>query len=119
MVLGTRGRRRHSGGETMKWAVLCCDGLPVSGLLTVLRNVLRLGFRDGLIEPPVAADLGFSWRPDKWEFFPRGGTGNYYPDWLEVSDWAPAEWGREELAARLTGIRDDVARLAELPPGEV
>jgi len=44
----------------MRWAVLSCDGLPVSGLLTVLRNILELGFREGLIEPPVAADLGFS-----------------------------------------------------------
>ena len=103
----------------MRWAVLCCDGLPVSGLLTVLRNLLELGFREQLIEPPVAADLGFSWRPDKWEFFPRGGNSGHYPDWLEVSDWAPAEWSREELATRLTGIRDDVARLAELTPPEV
>ena len=57
----------------MKLAVMCCDGLPVSGLLTVFRNVVRLGMSDGLIEPRVPADLGFSWRPDKWEFFPRGG----------------------------------------------
>ncbi len=103
----------------MRWAVLCCDGLPVSGLLTVLRNVVELGFREQLIEPPVAADLGFSWRPDKWEFFPRGRDSEQYPDWLKVSDWAPAEWSREELAGRLTGIRDEVARLADLTPPEV
>jgi hypothetical protein len=102
----------------MRWAVLSCDGLPVSGLLTVLRNVLELGFRENLIEPPVAADLGFSWRPDKWEFFPRGGSSGHYPDWLEVSDWAPAEWSREELASLLTRARDDVARLTELSPAE-
>ena len=102
----------------MKWAVVCCDGLPVSGLLTVLRNVLQLGFAEDLIEPPVAADLGFSWRPDKWEFFPRGGAAGNYPAWLEVSDWAPREWGREELAAQLTRTRDGVARLAELSPAE-
>lgn len=103
----------------MRWAVLCCDGLPVSGLLTVLRNVLELGFREHLIEPPVAADLGFSWRPDKWEFFPCGGNAGHYPDWLNVSDWAPGEWTREELAARLTRTRDDVARLAELTPPQI
>jgi hypothetical protein len=103
----------------MRWAVLCCDGLPVSGLLTVMRNVLQLGFREGLIEPPVAADLGFSWRPDKWQYFPRGANAGHYPDWLRVSDWAPREWSREELAARLTRTRDDVARLADLAPGQV
>jgi glycosyltransferase involved in cell wall biosynthesis len=102
----------------MKWAVTCCDGLPVSGLLTVFRNVVRLGVSDGLIEPRVPADLGFSWRPDKWEFFPRGGRRDY-PDWLEVSDWAPGQWSRDELAARLTRTRDDVARLADLAPGQV
>jgi hypothetical protein len=109
----------------MRWAVLSCDGLPVSGLLTVLRNVLELGFRENLIEPPVPADLGFCWRPDKWEFFPcggrsgrSGGSSGQYPDWLNVSDWAPAEWSREELASLLTRARDDVARLAELSPAE-
>ncbi|HEY1618694.1 MAG TPA: hypothetical protein VGG25_13820 [Streptosporangiaceae bacterium] len=103
----------------MRWAVLCCDGLPVSGLLTVLRNVLQLGFREGLIELPVAADLGFSWRPDKWEFFPHGDPAANYPEWLTVSSWAPADWSREELAERLTRTRDDVARLGELRPPEV
>jgi hypothetical protein len=103
----------------MRWAVACCDGLPVSGLLTVFRNVVQLGMNDGLIEPRIPADLGFSWRPDKWEFFPRGGGRQDYPDWMEVSDWAPAQWSREELASRLTRTRDNVARLADLAPDQV
>ncbi|WP_084794132.1 hypothetical protein [Actinokineospora bangkokensis] len=86
----------------MRWALVSGDGLPVSGLLTIFRNVVDRAARVGL-ELPVTADLGYSWRPDKGRFFPRGLPGAEYPGWLRVSDAVPVaepDWAEQVVAAR-------------------
>ncbi|MER6945046.1 hypothetical protein ABT294_13570 [Nonomuraea sp. NPDC000554] len=101
----------------MKMALVSGDGLPVSGLLTIFRNVVDLGRREGLIELPVPADLGYSWRPDKPAFYPSGGEGQIYPEWLSVVDAVPAgdpEW----FAAEITEIRNLVATAEKLSDEE-
>jgi len=102
----------------MKVGVVCGDGVPASGLLTVLRSVIELGIADGLIAPRVPADLGFSWRPDKPRFYPRGVGHGGYPAWLEVSEETPAELPAETFAGCLTSIRDDIARASTLATGD-
>lgn len=95
-------------------AVVCCDGVPASGLLTVLRTVVDDGAARGLVDTPVVADLGFSWRPDKPRFFPAGPARAAYPDWLRVVGRAvddPVAHGR-----RLTAVRDRVAAADRLDP---
>jgi hypothetical protein len=37
-------------------------------VLTVLRNVIKVGRQDGLVDVPIPTDLGFAWRPDKPTF---------------------------------------------------
>lgn len=74
----------------MRIAVVCGDGLPVSGLLTILRNVVDGARREGLIESAVHADLGYSWRPDKPGFYPTGPSGSSYPTWMSVSSEVPS-----------------------------
>ncbi|MGC4806833.1 hypothetical protein [Micromonospora sp. DT233] len=104
----------HDGVRPARLAVVCCDGVPASGLLTVLRNVLDIGVTDGLLHTPVVADLGFSWRPDKPRFFPTGPAAQPYPDWLHVVGRAvpdPGPHGR-----RLTAVRDQVAVADALDP---
>ncbi|MFE7618421.1 hypothetical protein [Streptomyces sp. NPDC057496] len=101
----------------MKIALVCGDGLPVSGLLSVFRNVVDIAVADGLVELPVPADLGFSWRPDKPVFYPEGVPDAGYPDWLEVTLTRPVpdqHWFAEEL----TRIRDAVARPDLLSSGQ-
>jgi hypothetical protein len=91
-------------------ALVSGDGIPVSGLLTVFRNVIELGHELGVVELPVHADLGYSWRPDKPGFFPRGSDRLIYPDWLTVSDAVPPHsLSDAELGDALTAIRADVA----------
>ncbi|MFJ8044054.1 hypothetical protein ACIRBX_26490 [Kitasatospora sp. NPDC096147] len=92
----------------MKIALVCGDGLPVSGLLTVFRNVLDSPPGRQLVERPVPADLGYSWRPDKPAFYPDGGPAPAHPDWLAVST-GPAVADPAAHAAELTALRDLVA----------
>ncbi|MGC4806831.1 hypothetical protein [Micromonospora sp. DT233] len=73
----------------MRLAMISGDGLPVSGLLTTFRNVVELARDDGLLELPVPADLGYSWRPDKPTFYPAGAGAHGYPDWLRVTSAVP------------------------------
>jgi len=99
----------------MRLAVVCCDGVPASGLLTVLRNVVDLGIELGLVEPDVAADLGYSWRPDKPSFFRRGACAGY-PPWLNVSHTDPmSHVPASSFASQLTAIRDQVRDANSLP----
>jgi glycosyltransferase involved in cell wall biosynthesis len=105
--------------RAMKVAVVCGDGVPASGLLTVLRSVIELGIDEGLVAPRVPADLGFSWRPDKPRFYPRPAGRSGYPRWLDLSQEAPAELPAGTFGRRLTSIRNDVARAATLSADNV
>lgn len=91
----------------MKLALVCGDGLPVSGLLTVFRNVIGLLPKPSVLELPIPADLGYSWRPDKPGFFPSGADSLIYPDWLAISRAVPIE--QAGFADELTAIRQQVA----------
>jgi len=66
----------------VKIGLVSGDGLPVSGLLTVFRNVFHLGQSMKLFDDVVVADLGYSWRSDKARFFPNGPNPHRYPPWL-------------------------------------
>src|SRR5215217_6304401 len=103
---------------SMRWALVSGDGLPISGLLTIFRNVVDHAREQGTLTLPVTADLGYSWRPDKAGFFPSGLPGAQYPPWLRVSDAVPVPLGREELMAELTTIRKSVAGAEKLTPAE-
>ena len=97
-------------------ALVCGDGLPVSGLLTVFRNVVTRFQGEADPQEPVPADLGYSWRPDKPAFFPHGTDPDSYPPWLEVSRALPC--AGPDLAAELLDVRRQVARADALGPGE-
>jgi glycosyltransferase involved in cell wall biosynthesis len=100
----------------MRMAYISGDGLAVSGVLTIFRNVAELGHDLGAVEYPVTADLGYSWRPDKAPFYPDGAAGTGYPDWLRVSSAVPA--GRAPgLADEWLALRSDIACEPELEPG--
>jgi hypothetical protein len=97
----------HGDGRRIRLGLVSGDGLPVSGLLTIFKNVVELGTRHGIVDGRIAADLGYSWRPDKEGFFPAGNAGTEYPPWLSVTSWHPAR-ARQDPAARaqaLTRIR--------------
>ncbi|MEU2728577.1 hypothetical protein ACIRA2_19210 [Streptomyces griseoviridis] len=98
----------------MKLALVSGDGLPVSGLLTIFRNVVEAEIPNGTLELPVVADLGFSWRPDKQNFFPRGCGDLGYPEWMSVRTAVPVDASRGELEAELARIRTAVARADSL-----
>ncbi len=99
----------------MRIAYISGDGLAVSGVLTIFRNVIELGHELGVIDYPVTTDLGYSWRPDKALFFPDGASGTGYPDWLRVTDAVPA--GRAPgLAKEWLSLRSDIAVEPELDP---
>ncbi|MFC4565170.1 hypothetical protein ACFO4E_25215 [Nocardiopsis mangrovi] len=100
----------------VKLALVCGDGLPVSGLLTVFRNVVTRFHGKPVPEEPIPADLGYSWRPDKPAFFPGGAGPGAYPPWLDVSRALPC--AEPELAAELLDIRSRVARADGLDPAE-
>ncbi|MFJ4922005.1 hypothetical protein [Streptomyces sp. NPDC088725] len=102
----------------MKLALVSGDGLPVSGLLTIFRNVIEAELDSGELELPMAADLGFSWRPDKEHFFPRGRPDSGYPEWMSVSDAVPVDLDGAELMRQLTDIRAGVARADSLDDAE-
>jgi hypothetical protein len=97
----------HGDGRRIRLGLVSGDGLPVSGLLTIFKNVVELGTRHGIVDGRIAADLGYSWRPDKEGFFPAGNAGTEYPPWLSVTSWHPAR-ARQDPAAwaqALTRIR--------------
>jgi hypothetical protein len=96
------------------------DGLPVSGLLTVLRNVLDLGLQEGTVAPTVPTDLGYSWRPDKAAYFPAGPKSpEIHPTWMDVVRNPFVElWGAAALASELNWIRSRVAYAEGLSPPE-
>jgi hypothetical protein len=100
-------------GHRMRVAVVCGDGVPVSGLLTVMRNVVEMGISEGTVAPHVSADLGFGWRPDKPKFYPSGVARAGYPSWLEVTNIHPV-LDPAAAGTRLTAIRDDIARADKL-----
>lgn len=95
----------------VRLALVSGDGLPVSGLLSVFRNVVHIGEELGVLDFPIPADLGYSWRPDKPGFYPTGEDADAYPDWLKVSCATPA--GGAELLEHWLSLRRDVARAAE------
>jgi glycosyltransferase involved in cell wall biosynthesis len=96
-----------------RMAMVCGDGLPVSGLLTIFRNVIDLARDMNVAGGTIPADLGFSWRPDKPAFYPSGPAAGGYPDWLKVSDALPAG-DPDVLAAEWLSLRSLVARAEEL-----
>ncbi|WAE71342.1 hypothetical protein OUQ99_19125 [Streptomonospora nanhaiensis] len=100
----------------VKIALVCGDGLPVSGLLTVFRNVVTRFHGRPAPHEPVPADLGYSWRPDKPAFFPDGAGADCYPPWLRVSRARPCAGA--DLAGELLDVRRQVARADALGPGE-
>jgi hypothetical protein len=95
----------------MRVGLVSGDGLPVSGLLTIFRNVVEIAQAMGLVELPIPADLGFAWRPDKPRFFPAGDASMANPTWMLV-DHCPPVILREHatFADELTALRDDIAR---------
>ncbi|GAB3058274.1 glycosyltransferase family protein [Micromonospora schwarzwaldensis] len=103
----------------MKFGLVSGDGLPISGLLTIFRNVLDIGITDGLVELPVPADLGYSWRPDKGDFYPRGAIVDGYPSWLHVLDSSSVVTAvHGDLPERWQDLRRQVARATDLTAGE-
>jgi hypothetical protein len=84
-------------------AYISGDGLAVSGVLTIFRNVVELAHDLGVVEYPVSTDLGYSWRPDKAPFYPDGAAGTGYPDWMVVSSAVPAD-GRAGLPDRVEAL---------------
>ena len=96
-------------GGNLKIALISGDGLAVSGLLTVFRNVLELAPPGLLSSGPVPADLGYSWRPDKPSGF-FGTRSMPVPPWLEVvSDCPPWLGSAEGHAVRLLRVRQAVS----------
>jgi glycosyltransferase involved in cell wall biosynthesis len=101
----------------MRMAMISGDGLPVSGLLTIFRNVLDLARRMDVVDLPVTADLGYSWRPDKAAFYPAGDGLAGYPDWMHVASAAPVA-DRSGVAAEWLSLRASVADADRLGDGE-
>ncbi|KPC90255.1 hypothetical protein ADL27_36915 [Streptomyces sp. NRRL F-6602] len=103
----------------MRVGLVCGDGVPASGLLTIFRNVVGLGVDLQLLDLPVAADLGYSWRPDKPAFFPHGPREPESSALLEPTRQAPPVPGDPgQAAAEWTAIRMSVADSAALPAVE-
>ncbi|MFV0131639.1 hypothetical protein ACLGI4_28775 [Streptomyces sp. HMX112] len=93
--------------------------MPASGLLTIFRNVVGLGVNLQLLELPVSADLGYSWRPDKPAYFPYGPAEQETSAWWEPARPAPPVLGDpEQAAAEWNSIRESVAESAALRPAE-
>ncbi|MET8573633.1 hypothetical protein [Streptomyces sp. NPDC005012] len=101
----------------MRLGLICGDGVPASGLLTIFRNVVGLGTDLRLLELPVSADLGYSWRPDKAAYFPYGPAERETSAWWERARPAPPVLGDPEQAAtEWSSIRMAVAEGAALGP---
>ncbi|AJE87210.1 hypothetical protein SLNWT_6834 [Streptomyces albus] len=102
----------------MRIALVSGDGLPMSGLLTVFRNILETGRELGLVDGQVPTDLGYAWRPDKEGYFPAGGPRPLHSPWMEPTRQSlrdgldDAERGR-----RLLAVRDAVAAWDTLDAG--
>lgn len=98
-----------TGRTRLRLAVVSGDGLPVSGLLTELRNVLDLAGTLADVCLPVPTELGYGWRPDKPGFFPDGAEAP--PDGmpLEVAELDLGSRRPDELAEELLAIRRLVA----------
>ncbi len=104
----------------LRVALVCGDGLPVSGLLTVFRNVLAIGRELGLVDVKVPAELGFSWRPDKGGFFPAGAGDQHFPPWLSPAPCSiPQRVEPGWLANELTAVRRAVAAYPRLGEDEI
>lgn len=101
--------KQKRDGLMYKLGLVSGDGLPISGLLTVFRNVVEVGLKNGLLHPAVPSELGYSWRPDKEHFFPCGRADSNYPKWMIVSDAVPMSMKREDLIRELDEIRFAVA----------
>ena len=95
----------------MRIGVISGDGVPVSGLLTIFRNVVDLGRDLGLVDDePVPAELGYSWRPDKPGYFPAGPPDPEGPEFLvHLSVSPPEPEDTAGAAAEWTAIRMAVA----------
>jgi hypothetical protein len=103
----------------MRLGFVSADGLPVSGFMVLLRNVLALGVAGGHCEADVVADFGYAWRCDKSAFF-SAGADLPQPPWLHVNAASTIEGiDATVLAERLTSIRRQIARRPSLEPGEV
>ncbi|WP_424937715.1 MULTISPECIES: hypothetical protein [Bacteria] len=92
----------------LRVAVVSGDGLPVSGILTTLRNMLEEAIGRGLVGPSVPIDFGYSWRFDKPGFYPDGGRARY-PSWLVPSASVPLG-GTVAAGEELLAVRSAVAR---------
>ncbi|MFH8347382.1 hypothetical protein [Streptomyces sp. NPDC018045] len=103
----------------MRIGLVCGDGVPASGLLTIFRNVVGLGVDLKLFDTPVSADLGYSWRPDKPAFFPYGPAEQESSALLEPAPHTPPFFEDPDLAAaEWTSIRTSVAQGTALGPAE-
>ena len=100
----------------MRMAYISGDGLAVSGVLTIFRNVVELGHDLGVVEYPVTTDLGYSWRPDKAPFYPDGAAGSGYPSWMRVSNAVPAGGQADLGGLEWLALRSDLAVESELEP---
>ncbi|KAL2067225.1 hypothetical protein VTL71DRAFT_1649 [Oculimacula yallundae] len=100
-----------SNKQSINLALICGDGLPISGLLTTFRNVIDMVNQTPscppLIKLPIATDLGYSWRPDKATFFPHGPKETFYPSWLSVTGATPVSY--TGYGEELLRIRSEVA----------
>ncbi|CZS90584.1 hypothetical protein WAI453_004108 [Rhynchosporium graminicola] len=107
-MAATNGR---SNKRSINLALVCGDGLPVSGLLTTFRNVIDMITQTPscppLVNSPIATDLGYSWRPDKAAFFPHGPKETFYPLWLSVTAATPVSY--KDYGEELLRIRREVA----------
>lgn len=105
--------------KKMKWALISGDGLPTSGLLTIFRNVVEIAMRKNIIFDQIPTDLGFSWRPDKVNFFPYGSQDSHYPTWMKVNSIHQYSTYSENFNAQFINIRSKVAKYDTLSKIEI
>lgn len=99
----------------MRVGLVSGDGLSVSGLLTIFRNVAEIGRAMGMLEVPIPTDLGFSWRPDKPALFPSGDAAMTNPDWMLIAECSSTiRQASATFATELTAIRENVVRFSSL-----
>lgn len=101
----------------MRIGLISGDGVPASGLLTIFRNVVDLGVEMKLLDVPVPADLGYSWRPDKPAFYPAGPAEQESSALLRPTPQAAPLGALDEAAAEWTSIRTSVADGPASDPG--
>lgn len=105
--------------KKMKWALISGDGLPTSGLLTIFRNVVEIAIRKNIIFDVIPTDLGFSWRPDKVNFFPYGSQDSHYPTWMKVNSIHQYSTCSEDFSSQFINIRSKVAKYDSLSQMEI